>query len=64
MSRPAAVPPRLISPMLVTLGDLPQGAGRAYEFKWDGVRAVTYTGPGGHGCSAVTTAMSPPRTRN
>jgi len=47
MSHPAVAPPRLIPPMLATLGDLPQGTGWAYEFKWDGVRAVTYTGPGG-----------------
>ncbi|NJC73499.1 DNA ligase [Planosporangium thailandense] len=30
--------------MLATLGDLPTGPEWAYEFKWDGVRAVTRTG--------------------
>jgi bifunctional non-homologous end joining protein LigD len=29
-----------IKPMLATTGELPQGAGWAYEFKWDGVRAI------------------------
>jgi bifunctional non-homologous end joining protein LigD len=33
--------------MLATLGELPDAAGWAYEFKWDGVRAVVYTGPAG-----------------
>jgi bifunctional non-homologous end joining protein LigD len=37
----------LIPPMLATLGALPTGPGWAYEFKWDGVRAVTYVQPGG-----------------
>jgi bifunctional non-homologous end joining protein LigD len=32
----------LIPPMLATPGTLPSGGGWAYEFKWDGVRAVTY----------------------
>jgi bifunctional non-homologous end joining protein LigD len=32
----------LISPMLATPGALPAGPGWAYEFKWDGVRAVSY----------------------
>lgn len=36
-----------ISPMLATLGDLPAAGGWAYEFKWDGIRAVAYTGAGG-----------------
>ncbi|WP_455431422.1 non-homologous end-joining DNA ligase [Saccharothrix variisporea] len=34
--------PDLIRPMLAVLGDLPQGPGWAFEFKWDGVRATTY----------------------
>jgi bifunctional non-homologous end joining protein LigD len=34
--------PDLISPMLATPGPVPTGPGWAYEFKWDGVRAVTY----------------------
>jgi len=34
-------PPQMIAPMLATPGDLPAGRGWAYEFKWDGVRAVT-----------------------
>jgi bifunctional non-homologous end joining protein LigD len=37
-----SAPTGVISPMLATLGDLPAGPGWAYEFKWDGVRAVTY----------------------
>jgi bifunctional non-homologous end joining protein LigD len=36
---PAAAP---ISPMLATPGALPAGPGWAYEFKWDGVRAISY----------------------
>jgi bifunctional non-homologous end joining protein LigD len=39
-------PTGVISPMLATLGDLPAGPGWAYEFKWDGVRAVTYVEDG------------------
>jgi bifunctional non-homologous end joining protein LigD len=31
-----------IPPMLATLGTLPTGGGWAYEYKWDGVRAVIY----------------------
>jgi bifunctional non-homologous end joining protein LigD len=31
-----------IPPMLATLGTLPAGGGWAYEYKWDGVRAVIY----------------------
>jgi bifunctional non-homologous end joining protein LigD len=31
-----------ITPMLATLGPAPRGGGWAYEYKWDGVRAVTY----------------------
>jgi bifunctional non-homologous end joining protein LigD len=34
--------PELIRPMLASSGQLPPGAGWAFEFKWDGVRAVTY----------------------
>ncbi|GAB2962360.1 non-homologous end-joining DNA ligase [Saccharothrix stipae] len=34
--------PDLIRPMLASSGQLPAGAGWAFEFKWDGVRAVTY----------------------
>lgn len=34
--------PGLIRPMLATPGGLPTGTGWAFEFKWDGVRAVTY----------------------
>jgi bifunctional non-homologous end joining protein LigD len=36
----------LVPPMLATLGDLPRGPGWAAEFKWDGVRAVTYLDAG------------------
>ncbi len=47
------VPPQpLIAPMLATLGSLPPAAGWASEFKWDGVRAITYINAGG------VTAMS------
>jgi bifunctional non-homologous end joining protein LigD len=43
----AAAPPLpLIRPMLATLGELPVSAGWAYEFKWDGVRAITYVDAG------------------
>ncbi|HEY3007207.1 MAG TPA: non-homologous end-joining DNA ligase [Micromonosporaceae bacterium] len=34
--------PALIRPMLAVAGDLPTGPGWAYEYKWDGVRAVAY----------------------
>lgn len=34
--------PDPIPPMLATLGTLPSGGGWAYEYKWDGVRAVVY----------------------
>jgi bifunctional non-homologous end joining protein LigD len=34
--------PEPIPPMLATLGTLPTGGGWAYEYKWDGVRAVIY----------------------
>jgi bifunctional non-homologous end joining protein LigD len=37
-------PPEIISPMLATPGPAPAGPGWAVEFKWDGVRAVTYAG--------------------
>ncbi|WP_329110161.1 non-homologous end-joining DNA ligase [Micromonospora sp. NBC_01699] len=39
--------PALIRPMLATAGDLPAETGWAYEFKWDGVRAVAYAERGG-----------------
>ncbi|WP_433261816.1 non-homologous end-joining DNA ligase [Actinosynnema sp. CS-041913] len=34
--------PDLVRPMLATAGELPDGPGWAFEFKWDGVRAVAY----------------------
>lgn len=34
--------PELVRPMLASPGRLPTGAGWAFEFKWDGVRAVVY----------------------
>src|ERR1043165_5529353 len=37
----------LISPMLATLGELPVAGGWAYEFKWDGIRALAYLGAAG-----------------
>ncbi|SNY62820.1 ATP-dependent DNA ligase [Paractinoplanes atraurantiacus] len=36
----------LVRPMLAALGRLPTGAGWAFEFKYDGVRAVTYAEEG------------------
>ena len=39
--------PELISPMLATPGPAPAGPGWAFEYKWDGVRAVAYAEPGG-----------------
>lgn len=33
---------QLIPPMLATAGPAPTGTGWAFEFKWDGVRAVSY----------------------
>jgi len=36
----------LIRPMLATLGELPEPPGWAYEFKWDGVRAIAYVDAG------------------
>jgi bifunctional non-homologous end joining protein LigD len=37
--------PQIISPMLATPGPAPTGPGWAFEFKWDGVRAVAYAEP-------------------
>lgn len=34
--------PELIRPMLASPGALPVGTGWAFEFKWDGVRAIAY----------------------
>src|SRR5689334_25318322 len=34
--------PGVVPPMLATLGALPTGGDWAYEYKWDGVRAVVY----------------------
>jgi bifunctional non-homologous end joining protein LigD len=39
--------PSLPTPMLATSGELPLGPGWAYEFKWDGVRALAEIGPRG-----------------
>jgi bifunctional non-homologous end joining protein LigD len=36
-----------MKPMLATTADLPTGAGWAYEFKWDGVRAIGAISGGG-----------------
>jgi len=48
---PARTPmPRLIRPMLASLGTLPrpeQDAEYGYEMKWDGVRAIAYVAQGG-----------------
>ncbi|MFI6263862.1 non-homologous end-joining DNA ligase [Micromonospora sp. NPDC051006] len=38
--------PTLVRPMLATSGALPSGPGWAYEFKWDGVRAIAYVADG------------------
>ncbi|BBH68478.1 hypothetical protein ACTI_51630 [Actinoplanes sp. OR16] len=38
--------PELIAPMLAAPGALPPGPGWAFEFKYDGVRAVGYAGDG------------------
>lgn len=35
--------PGLVRPMLATAGEPPGGAGWAFEFKWDGVRAIVAT---------------------
>lgn len=37
----------LIRPMLATAGPVPTGPGWAFEFKWDGIRAIGYAGPDG-----------------
>src|ERR1700761_1004531 len=38
--------PDPVAPMLALLGTLPTGGGWAYEYKWDGVRAIVYVEPG------------------
>ena len=38
--------PAMVRPMLATPAALPAGRGWAFEFKWDGVRAVTYVDGG------------------
>src|SRR4051794_13361083 len=60
----ASTPQRLVAPMLATLGDLLTGDGWAYEFTWDGVRAISYLDAAGCGCSAATTATSAAAIRN
>ena len=37
--------PGIPQPMLATTGELPVGPGWAYEFKWDGVRALAVITP-------------------
>ena len=39
--------PAVPRPMLATTGELPVGPGWSYEFKWDGVRALTVAAMGG-----------------
>lgn len=39
-------PPTVPSPMLATLGQLPEGEGWAWEMKWDGQRAIAQVEPG------------------
>jgi bifunctional non-homologous end joining protein LigD len=38
--------PDAVSPMLPTVGEAPSGAGWAFEWKWDGVRALVAAAPG------------------
>lgn len=65
-SEPAG-PPGLVAPMLAVAGDPPEhAAGWAFEFKWDGVRAVVATGAGGlqtRGRSARDVTASYPELR-
>jgi bifunctional non-homologous end joining protein LigD len=39
--------PPTVAPMLATPGTLPSGGGWAFEFKWDGIRAITRATPSG-----------------
>src|SRR5690349_20798835 len=39
--------PAMLRPMLATPGPPPAGAGWSVEFKWDGIRAIVATAPGG-----------------
>ena len=52
--------------MLAMTGPLPAGAGWAYEFKWDGVRALADISPAAvrSTCTPAPAWRSPPRTRN
>ena len=51
--------------MLATTGPLPAGPGWAYEFKWDGVRAIADVRPTvPRGCSPAPGRRSPSRTRS
>jgi bifunctional non-homologous end joining protein LigD len=40
------VPSPPIRPRVATTGELPHGAGWAYEFKWDGIRAILHVAAG------------------
>src|SRR5688572_4602050 len=48
--RPRDVLPRHVRPMLATLAAAlpPDVSNWAFEYKWDGVRAIAYRGPGDH----------------
>jgi bifunctional non-homologous end joining protein LigD len=37
----------LVAPMMATAGPVPTTAGWAFEFKWDGIRAVVAVEPSG-----------------
>jgi bifunctional non-homologous end joining protein LigD len=39
--------PEVVPPMLAAAGPLPTGPGWTFEFKYDGVRAISYADPGG-----------------
>ncbi len=47
MTPPTEAPlPDVVSPMLATAGPMPIGGDWAFEFKWDGIRAISFTTPG------------------
>jgi bifunctional non-homologous end joining protein LigD len=46
MATKKAPPPPVLRPMLATLGKMPSGPRWAFEFKWDGVRAVVSVADG------------------
>ena len=57
------VPGAPLTPMLATTGPLPAGPGWAYEFKWDGVRALADLGGGPtRAATRAPASRSPPPT--